>query len=128
MVWNDDENAPQPGAFLCMVEDVPESQGREFVFGVDGSPFCMFMIRKGETIRGYVNSCPHIGTPLDIKAGEFLNQNRSHILCTTHGALFRIEDGYCISGPCVGSNLMALHAVMEKGEVFVSLPEPQRLA
>ncbi|SVC78941.1 uncharacterized protein METZ01_LOCUS331795, partial [marine metagenome] len=36
MAWNDDENAPQPGVSLCRVEDVPEGQGREFVFGGSG--------------------------------------------------------------------------------------------
>ena len=65
MAWNDDENAPQPGVSLCRIEDVPESQGREFVFGGGGFPFCMFMVRKGETIKGYVNACPHTGAPLN---------------------------------------------------------------
>lgn len=28
-----------------------------------------------------------------------------HLLCGTHGALFRPQDGYCVSGPCVGDSL-----------------------
>ena len=113
---------------LCALKDVPEDGSNGFLVKTRKGQFGAIVVRKADKLFVYVNSCPHIGTPLDIKAGEFLNKNRSHILCTTHGALFRIEDGYCISGPCVGANLMALHAVMEKGEVFVSLPEPQRLA
>ena len=113
---------------LCALEDVPEDGSNGFLVKTRKGQFGAMVVRKADEFFVYINSCPHIGTPLDIKAGEFLNQNRSHILCTTHGALFRIEDGYCISGPCVGSNLMALHAVMEGGEVFISHPGPQRVA
>ena len=109
---------------LCRLNDIPDGGSAGFTV----AETLVLAVRQGDAVYAYVNSCPHIGTPLDIKSGEFLNQNRSHILCTTHGALFRIEDGYCISGPCAGSNLMALHAIMEKGEIFISLPKPKRVA
>ena len=35
------------------------------------------------------------------------------ILCATHGALFRIEDGHCLSGPCVGESLTPLPVSIE---------------
>ena len=113
---------------LCALKEVPEDGSNGFLVKTGKGQFGAIVIRRADKFFVYVNSCPHIGTPLDIKSGEFLNQSRSHILCTTHGALFRIEDGYCSSGPCVGSNLMALHAVMKKGEVFISLPKPKRIA
>ena len=42
---------------------------------------------------GYVNSCPHLGSPLDWVPNRFLSADGRHVLCATHGALFRIEDG-----------------------------------
>ena len=110
---------------LCALSDVPEDGSNGFLVKTRKERFGAIVVRKADEFFVYVNSCPHIGTPLDIRAGEFLNQSGSHIICTTHGALFRIEDGYCISGPCIGSSLMALPAVMKKGEIFIFLPEPK---
>ena len=119
MAWNDDENAPQPGVSLCRIEDVPEGQGREFVFGVSGFPFCMFMVRKGETIRGYVNSCPHTGAPLNWSPDEFTSEDGQLIICSTHGALFEMENGYCSFGPCKGDYLEPVPVQTHGGLVVI---------
>ena len=39
---------------------------------------------------------------------RFLDRSGRHILCSTHGALFRITDGRCIKGPCLGASLVPL--------------------
>jgi len=77
------------------------------------------VIRRDDAAFVYVNSCPHIGSPLDFRPGQFLNLERTHILCSTHGALFRIEDGHCISGPCAGDRLEAAEAIVEDGMVYL---------
>ena len=64
-----------------------------------------------------VNSCPHTGGPLDWVEDQFLDLDRRHILCATHGALFRIEDGHCLAGPCKGKGLTAVAIVVAEGEV-----------
>ncbi len=76
-------------------------------------------IRRDDKVFTYINSCPHIGAPLDFKPGQFLDLAREHILCSSHGALFRIEDGYCISGPCAGKNLKPVSNAVDKGVVYV---------
>ena len=113
--------------YLCALSDIPENGSNGFLVSTEKDQFGTIVIRKADAFFVYVNSCPHLGTPLDIKAGQFLTQNRSHIICTTHGALFRIEDGYCISGPCLGSSLMILPAAIKKGEIFITKPEPQTM-
>ncbi len=35
----------------------------------------------------------------------FLDYERSLIQCSNHDAKFRIEDGECIAGPCIGERL-----------------------
>jgi nitrite reductase/ring-hydroxylating ferredoxin subunit len=40
-------------------------------------------------------------------------------LCTTHGALFRVEDGHCLSGPCEGKRLTAIAIRVEGGEILL---------
>lgn len=63
------------------------------------------LIRRGRQVFAYINSCPHTGVPLDWQPGEFLNLEQTHIICAMHGAEFRIEDGYCVGGPCRGDSL-----------------------
>jgi nitrite reductase/ring-hydroxylating ferredoxin subunit len=54
---------------------------------------------------GYRNACPHMGIELDWEAQRLLSRDGKWLRCTGHGALFRPEDGLCVSGPCKGENL-----------------------
>lgn len=67
--------------------------------------FAGFVVRRGEAVFGYVDSCPHAGSPLANPLGRFLAREGDLILCAAHGALFRIEDGVATSGPCAGDRL-----------------------
>jgi naringenin degradation protein FdeD len=78
------------------------------------------VIRHGTQVRVYVNACPHNGLTLDLVPGRFLNRERSHILCATHGALFRIEDGNCVAGPCRGGRLTSVRTAVCEGVVRVA--------
>jgi hypothetical protein len=51
-------------------------------------------------VVGYVDSCPHAGWPLAGPNGRFLTRENDLILCAGHAALFRIEDGAMVAGPC----------------------------
>ena len=77
-------------------------------------------IRRGDEVFLYKNSCPHIGSPLDFNPGRFLNPDNTHILCATHGALFKIENGHCIYGPCEGKDLEAIGCLVEGGKVWLA--------
>ena len=76
-------------------------------------------VRKDDQVFVYINSCPHIGTPLDFHAGKFLSRDSKHIICSTHGALFEIESGYCIFGPCRNSYLEGVPVAVSNGEVQI---------
>jgi nitrite reductase/ring-hydroxylating ferredoxin subunit len=108
---------------LCRLDDVPEDGTNGFLVESGRGRFGAMVIRRAGKIFVYVNSCPHVGAPLDIRAGQFLNVERSHIICSTHGALFRIDDGYCVSGPCAGAHLIPLAHDLDGDDVFVTIPE-----
>jgi nitrite reductase/ring-hydroxylating ferredoxin subunit len=93
---------PQP---LCRPEEIPDRQARGFTVDTPDGKRDIFVHREGSEIRAYVNSCPHIGSPLDWGPDRFMSLDGYHIICGTHGALFRPEDGYCVSGPCAGDSL-----------------------
>ena len=62
----------------------------------------IFAVRQGDVVRVWVNSCPHVGTPLDWTPDRFMSRDGQHIICATHGALFSTETGDCTLGPCRG--------------------------
>jgi nitrite reductase/ring-hydroxylating ferredoxin subunit len=66
-----------------------------------------------------VNSCPHIGTPLEWTPDRFLSADGSRIVCATHGAEFRISDGECLRGPCFGERLEPVIVSIENGTIYV---------
>jgi nitrite reductase/ring-hydroxylating ferredoxin subunit len=63
--------------------------------------------RTGE-VRAYVNRCEHLPIPLDGGSRSFFDPYGEHLRCGTHGALYRLEDGFCVAGPCEGRSLLAL--------------------
>ncbi len=104
---------------LCRVDEVPERGARGFRFGSGTDVRAVIVVRQDGTLHGYVNSCPHLGTPLDFLPDRLLDRDGRHLLCSTHGARFRIADGFCVEGPCAGRSLERLALRIEDGELLV---------
>ncbi len=102
---------PDKGLRLCRLDEIADPGSRGFE--VEGRS--IFVIRRGASVTGYVNSCPHTGGPLDWVEGQFLDYAREHIVCATHGALFRIGNGHCIAGPCAGDRLTSARIALIGG-------------
>ncbi len=105
---------------LCGLDDIADGDSAAFVAELDGRKQGFIVVRQGETAYVYVNSCPHIGSPLDFTPGRFLTPDKDFILCSTHGALFRITDGHCVSGPCADQNLTAVSFALRDREIFLA--------
>ena len=41
-------------------------------------------------------------------------------MCATHGAIFEVDTGLCIDGPCIGDSLRSLEANILEGEVVIT--------
>jgi nitrite reductase/ring-hydroxylating ferredoxin subunit len=93
---------------LCRLKDLPDRGTRGFDLGADADPREIFLYREGACVFAYENSCPHLGSPLEFMPDRFLAPDGQHFLCSTHGALFRLDDGHCVSGPCQGQALAQL--------------------
>lgn len=104
---------------LCTLSDVPADGTADFIADFDGNRFLVMVIRKGDGVYVYENACPHIGGRLDFPPGEFLSDDGEHIECATHAALFNIEDGLCIFGPCEGDRLTQIKAEVRGGDVYI---------
>lgn len=104
---------------LCRVDDIPEGESRGFA-AAPGAFTGLFAVRRGGRVFVYVNSCPHLGLPLDPVPHRFLDAKRTAIVCSAHGARFRVEDGECVSGPCYGESLEAVPVRVDpEGRVIV---------
>ena len=104
---------------LCNLSDIEDGNSAAFTVILDGKSKMVLAVRRDNEVFVYLNSCPHTGAPLDIHAGKFLDKEKKHILCSTHGALFQIEDGYCIFGPCRSSYLEAVPIIIKDESVLI---------
>ncbi len=119
MSWRALPGAPEPGTALCRADEVGEGNARVFTFGGGARRFEMFLLRREGRLMAYVNACPHQGTPLDLLPGHFYNRDKTLLICRTHGARFRPDDGFCVRGPCDGESLVPVAVAERDGEVVL---------
>ena len=109
---------PLAGTPLCRLEEIEDGEGRGFELGEGAEALLIFVVRERAAAYAYVNSCPHQGTPLDWggfdgSGGHFVSADSGNILCATHGAEFRPQDGTCLLGPCAGARLQRVEISRE---------------
>lgn len=125
-VKNEPRKMTIPDQFLCNLADIadghskgaaPDKRGRDRVL----------LVRQGARVYGYVNTCPHYDrAPMAWKKDEFLNGDRSKIVCAAHGALFGIQDGVCELGPCLGQSLTQVKLSLRNGAIFAVGLQPEQ--
>jgi len=98
------------------IADLPDLGCRSFVH--DSEP-CFVVMKDGQAYA-YKNSCPHLGVELEWEEDKFLDFEGVLIQCAMHGALFLIESGECVSGPCLGQSLQALEARVDNGQLVIA--------
>jgi nitrite reductase/ring-hydroxylating ferredoxin subunit len=105
---------------ICRVSDIDDPGSRGFTMGRGDWPLRGFVVRVGEQVFGYVNRCPHAGHPLNLGPNRFLTPRRELILCSSHGALFERQTGFCVAGPCGGQSLQSVPLRIEAGFVMLA--------
>lgn len=110
---------------LCRLDELDDPGSRGLQISWQGRKYEILVVRSGDALYAYLNSCPHTGAPLDWMPDQFLSADQRHIQCAMHAALFRIEDGTCVAGPCVGDALKPIPARLEHG-VLQFCPEQFR--
>ena len=89
-----------------------------------GSVKKFWIICQEYRVDGFLlNDNGHMTTPLDFIRDQFLSEDRRHLMCYTHGALYEFATGLCIAGPCKGESLYRLPVRIDHGEVLVGCPE-----
>lgn len=117
--FRDRPGVPPRGTVLCRLDEIAEPGAKGFEFGSGTERFDMFVIRFGGDVHAYVNDCPHAHSPLDWLPDRFFDRELRHLLCATHGALFRPDDGVCVRGPCEGKSLDPVPVAIEDGVIVI---------
>lgn len=95
---------------LIRLPDLPPEGLSEIELLVDGERQSLVLRRSGERLQAWMNICPHAGRRLDWSPGKFL-VDKGRLVCAAHGAMFELEHGECIAGPCKGSSLVPVQVV-----------------
>lgn len=104
---------------LIELAEVPDGQSKGFKVYHGGEMLDGFLVREGDTVYAYINSCPHTGAPLDWTPDQFLDVPGRLIQCAIHGAQFDIHSGLCVQGPCINRYLQAVPVVVRDGTVYL---------
>ena len=105
-----------PNEFLCRLDAIPDGG----VLGIDppdpeGEP--LLLARQGNSVRAWLNICPHAGRRMDYAPGLFLVKD-DKLTCAVHGAVFALrESGLCVEGSCRGQSLVAVRVQVRDGVV-----------
>ena len=111
------DGAPPPGTPLCALAELADPGAKGFQFREGEALFSGFVVRRGVSVFGYLDRCPHAGWPLGFAPDQYLTREGDLILCAGHGALFQLKDGVCIGGPCAGKRLQPWPVSVEGGAV-----------
>ena len=84
-------------------------------------------------LAAWANACLHQPLPLDVTQDPEwiaegvraapMDDDRVHLLCHSHGAIYRTGDGYCVSGPCSGQALSRLEIEASTAGIAIILPD-----
>ena len=104
---------------LAMLDSLPEGGLLEDEAEVDGSAESLIQHRDGDSVRAWLNICPHAGRRLDWAPGKFLLSKDGLLVCAVHGASFELREGACVAGPCRGESLRTVAVTVSDGAIRI---------
>jgi nitrite reductase/ring-hydroxylating ferredoxin subunit len=108
------------GISLGSLDLIADGAARNYVLQIGANRFHGFVVRKGQAVFGYVDRCPHAGLPLAQQLDQYLTPDGGLIACSWHGAIFTVEEGTCVGGPCVGARLSPWPVAVSEGRIVTA--------
>lgn len=106
---------------LCKTSDIEDPGSKCFEIEINGKNQSIFVVQKNGEFFAYYNQCPHTGANLEWQEDQFLDLDKELIQCATHDALFMIDSGECIAGPCVGELLQAIPVKIDADNIELDI-------
>ena len=105
---------------ICVASELAEQgKGVRFELIRYGQPQLAFVVRFDGQPRAFLNQCGHVPVELDWQEGEFFDDSRLYLICSTHGALYHPASGQCMGGRCAGRGLIPVPVVERDGHVYL---------
>lgn len=106
---------------ICSSGELTEGgKGVRFTVERNGREEAAFVVRYDGVPRAYLNRCQHVPVELDWMEGEFFDHSGLHLVCSTHGAAYLPESGFCIAGPCKGRRLQSVTVEETGGQIWLA--------
>jgi len=106
--------------FLCRADEIGDDDAK----GYEYEGHSLVVARRDGQLHVYLNWCPHLGIELNFQPDEFFDLDRQHLQCANHGALFMVDSGLCVLGPCKGNSLRKVEFEVVNGSVrIISVPQ-----
>jgi len=106
---------------LCKTSEIEDPGSKSFEVKIKCKTQPIFVVHKNTEFFAYYNQCPHTGASLEWQEDQFLDLDKALIQCATHDALFIIDSGECIAGPCAGDQLQAIPTMIINGEIHLDI-------
>lgn len=97
------------------------AKGVRFPLPALGEYVTGFVVRFNGKPYAYVNQCAHVPVELDWNEGDFFTVQKDFLICSTHGAHYRPDNGFCVMGPCKGKSLKPISVIEQNQEIVISL-------
>ena len=76
------------------------------------------IVRYQGQVHAYLDSCPHRNKSLG-DGPNFLDSDNLFLRCEHHQALFALDSGTCITGPCVQQQLTSVAVTEQDGQILL---------
>ena len=96
-------------------------KGLRFPLTALGQNVTGFVVRFEGVPYAYVNQCAHVSVELDWNEGDFFTAQQDFLICATHGAHYRPDNGFCVMGPCKGKSLKPLKVIEQNGQIIINI-------
>lgn len=106
---------------LCKTTDIEDPGSKGFELKIKRKTRSIFVVHKHGEFFAFYNQCPHTGATLEWQEDQFLDLDKTLIQCATHDALFMIDSGKCIAGPCTGESLQAIPLFTKDGDIHLDV-------
>lgn len=123
---NDDD--PTAVRVIGDARKLREGQGLRFRIAIEGVEREAFAVRYRGRIFAYLNTCRHLGLPLDFGDARFFDEEADALVCCHHGARYDPASGACRDGPCAGAGLTALRLEEREGALWCTGIAPRSRA
>jgi len=107
---------------LAKTGEIADGAAKEFSITRFDPPLELFVVRQRQQFFAYLNRCPHTGVNLNWLPDQFFDIEHHYIQCATHGALFQVDNGFCLRGPCAGAYLQPV-SIHIKDDTIYCLPD-----